>query len=64
MPVAPDEAAIDRADAKHDYDVSVRAELEIKLLHEKIDQLRELEVGRLTELLQKLEARFSSETAG
>lgn len=54
------QAEIDRADARHDYDVNVRAELEIKLLHEKLDQLRESEISQLTELIQKLEARLST----
>ncbi|MCQ8242147.1 DUF1003 domain-containing protein [Rhizosaccharibacter radicis] len=53
------QAAIDRADARHDYDVNVRAELEIKLLHEKVDQLRELERSRLIEIIERLEARLS-----
>ena len=44
------QAAIDRADARHDYDVNIRAELEIKLLHEKVDQLREMERDRLEQL--------------
>ena len=50
---------IDRQEAATDYRVNVKAELEIELLHEKIDHLRENEVvaltravARLTELLQ------------
>ena len=31
----------DRIDAEHDYEVSLKAELEIMLLHEKIDLLRQ-----------------------
>ncbi|MBK8792729.1 MAG: DUF1003 domain-containing protein [Holophaga sp.] len=31
----------DRLNAEHDYEVNLKAELEIMLLHEKIDQLRE-----------------------
>jgi uncharacterized membrane protein len=30
--------------AEHDYRINVKAELEIELLHEKIDKLREREV--------------------
>ncbi len=52
------QAAIDRADAKHDYDVNVRSELEIKLLHEKLDHLRETHVGRLLEVIEKLQERL------
>jgi uncharacterized membrane protein len=32
---------VDRREAANDYRINVKAELEIELLHEKIDQLRE-----------------------
>ena len=35
------QAAKDRADATHDYEVNLKAELEIMALHEKLDALRE-----------------------
>jgi len=35
------QAATDRLSAEHDYEVNLKAELEISVLHEKIDQLRE-----------------------
>ena len=35
------QAAKDRADAEHDYEVNLKAELEIMTLHEKIDSLRQ-----------------------
>ena len=35
------QAEKDRFNAEHDYEVNLKAELEIMLLHEKIDQLRE-----------------------
>jgi uncharacterized membrane protein len=38
----------DRIDAEHDYEVNLKAELEIMLLHEKLDMLR---VGQWTDLL-------------
>lgn len=38
----------DRLDAEHDYEVNLKAELEIMLLHEKIDALRQ---GQWSELL-------------
>ena len=38
----------DRIDAEHDYEVNLKAELEIMLLHEKLDLLR---VGQWSELL-------------
>jgi uncharacterized membrane protein len=46
--------AIDRRAAENDYRINVKAELEIELLHEKIDQLREREVLKLTEAVRML----------
>jgi len=45
---------IDRKAAEHDYEVNVKAELEIELLHQKIDQLREKEVLALSESVKQL----------
>lgn len=45
---------IDRKAAGNDYRINVTAELEIELLHEKIDQLREREVLKLTEAVRML----------
>ena len=45
---------IDRRAAEHDYQVNVKAELEIELLHQKIDQLREKEVLALSESIKQL----------
>jgi len=45
---------IDRRDAASDYEINVKAELEIELLHEKIDALREQEVVMLTRAVQEL----------
>src|SRR5258706_7428658 len=47
---------IDRKSAENDYQVNVKAELEIELLHQKIDQLRETEVLQLTRAVQDLTA--------
>ncbi len=52
------QAAIDRAEAQHDYDINIKAELEIELLHQKIDLLRETEVRELIRLVNALEARL------
>ena len=54
------QATIDRADARHDYEINVTAELEIKLLHEKVDQLRAADISRLIGLIEALEARLAS----
>ncbi|WMT76895.1 DUF1003 domain-containing protein [Bradyrhizobium sp. Ash2021] len=45
---------IDRRAADNDYRVNVKAELEIELLHEKIDELRTREVLGLTEAVKCL----------
>jgi uncharacterized membrane protein len=48
--------AVDRREAANDYRINVKAELEIELLHEKIDQLRDREVLALTQAVQGLTA--------
>ncbi len=45
---------IDRKEAENDYKVNIKAELEIELLHEKIDKLRETEVAQLTKAVAEL----------
>jgi uncharacterized membrane protein len=45
---------IDRKEAQHDHQINIKAELEIELLHQKIDQLREKEVLYLTEAIRDL----------
>lgn len=45
---------IDRREAASDYRINVKAELEIELLHDKIDALREREVLALTQAVQEL----------
>jgi uncharacterized membrane protein len=47
---------IDRKSAEGDYQINIKAELEIELLHQKIDQLRETEVLNLTEAVKVLTA--------
>lgn len=54
------QAAIDRRNAAHDYDINVKAELEIETLHEKIDLLREQEVVELTRLLREMHATIAA----
>ncbi|MGZ9151635.1 MAG: DUF1003 domain-containing protein [Nitrospira sp.] len=46
------QALKDRLAAAHDYEVNLKAEIEIMALHEKLDQLREQDLARL---LQRLE---------
>jgi uncharacterized membrane protein len=49
---------IDRRKAADDFRVNVKAELEIELLHQKIDQLRETEVVNLTAAVKELTAKL------
>ena len=45
---------VDRKQAENDYQINIKAELEIELLHQKIDQLRENEVLALTRAVESL----------
>ena len=45
---------IDRREAENDHQINVKAELEIELLHQKIDALREKEVLSLTQAVADL----------
>ncbi len=47
------QAAKDRLDASHDYEVNLKAEMEIMALHEKLDGLREQQWRELILLQQK-----------
>jgi len=48
------QADIDRKAAENDYKINIKAELEIEALHQKLDQMRELEILRLTEEVRAL----------
>lgn len=47
------QATKDRLSAEHDYEVNLKAELEIMALHEKIDLLREKQWGELISIQQE-----------
>jgi uncharacterized membrane protein len=47
---------VDRKAAEHDHQINIKAELEIELLHQKLDQLRETEVLYLTQAVKELTA--------
>lgn len=51
------QAAIDRRKAESDYHINVKAEMEIELLHEKIDALKEQEIKMLIEVIRDLEKK-------
>src|SRR5271155_1030750 len=52
------QASIDRQAAQNDYQINAKAELEIELLHQKLDLLRETEVSELIQVIRRLEARL------
>jgi len=45
---------IDRQAAENDYKINIKAELEIESLHQKLDQMREMEIMRLTDEVRAL----------
>jgi uncharacterized membrane protein len=54
------QAEIDRQNASNDYEVNVKAELEIELLHEKIDLLREQEIRDLSAAVRALSEQLNA----
>ena len=54
------QSEMDRRHAETDYEINVKAELEIELLHEKIDVMKERELLALTEAVRDLSARLES----
>lgn len=56
------QSEMDRRHAETDYEINVKAELEIELLHEKIDILKERELLALTEAVQALSAQLETLT--
>ena len=64
------QAARDRLDAAHDYEVNLKAEIEIMALHEKLDELRrreivnlQSEIGQLADHLKRIDARLGGDAA-
>jgi uncharacterized membrane protein len=55
------QAARDRLAAEHDYEVNLRAEIEIVGLHEKLDRMRTDDLKRLIEHVETLVGRKESE---
>jgi uncharacterized membrane protein len=54
------QAILDRQDQANDYDINLKAELEIELLHHKIDLLRTKEIQLLTELVKDLSQKLAA----
>lgn len=57
------QAAVDRAAAEHDYVVNLRAELEIMLLHDKLDALRERDILARTDKIDAQLVQLCSDVA-
>ena len=57
------QSELDRKHAQTDYEINVKAELEIELLHEKIDLIKEQELLALTETVRELSAQVRLLTA-
>ena len=58
------QADVDRQQAAEDFRINVKAELEIELLHEKLDELRGKEVLALTESVERLTALLDRRAPG
>ena len=56
------QAEVDRQQAGNDYEINVKAELEIEWLHQKIDLMREKEIKALTDLVRDLTERIAQLT--
>ncbi len=52
------QSEMDRKHAENDYEVNVKAELEIELLHDKIDLMKERELLALTEAVRELTSKL------
>ena len=55
------QSEIDRRHAEHDYRINVKAELEIELLHNKVDALREQEIFKLISIIERLSSHLAPE---
>jgi uncharacterized membrane protein len=54
---------IDRKQANNDFEINVKAELEIELLHQKIDMLKEKELLSLAKAIESLSQQIQNYTA-
>lgn len=58
------QAEHDRIDAAHDYEVNLKAEIEIMALHEKLDELRHQEILAMREEIRQIAAEIALIKAG
>lgn len=54
------QSELDRKHAETDYEINVKAELEIELLHEKIDAMKERELLALTDAVRDLSRQLAA----
>ncbi len=54
------QSELDRRHAETDYEINVKAELEIELLHEKIDLMKERELLALTQAVRELSTQLDT----
>jgi uncharacterized membrane protein len=52
------QSARDRLDASHDYEVNLKAEIEIMALHEKLDEMRHSQIMTMREDMARLAAQL------
>lgn len=57
------QSEMDRRHAENDFEINVKAELEIELLHEKIDLMKEQELLALTEAVHDLSSQLAALSA-
>lgn len=55
------QAEIDRERAESDYQINIKAELEIELLHQKLDLLKEQEILNLTRAVEALAKKLEAQ---
>ena len=55
---------IDRLAAENDYKINIKAELEIELLHQKIDLLRETEIAELLAVIKRFQEQMRVQGGG
>ena len=54
------QSEVDRRHAESDYRINVKAELEIEALHAKIDALRERELVKMLDVIERLSAQLEA----
>jgi len=52
------QSARDRIDAAHDYEVNLKAEIEIMALHEKLDEMRHSQIMQVREEIEKFASQL------